>query len=194
MELGGLYAVPHIRAPWPGSQPNWIPVLGPRHNDTEIIGFDPEHFHLDFRFVEEDLFQQAEAAAPVNAIYAISWVYRNVISTLAPDTEPQQRARLNPRGQLVDLETGEACPAPVESWYQHRTAEYRREYPENPTYLLPWIKKLEQAYAKARLKPDMKCPHRGADLHGLEVKNNQVICPLHGLRWNVRSGRMEPSP
>ncbi|MCY4364605.1 MAG: Rieske 2Fe-2S domain-containing protein [Chloroflexi bacterium] len=42
--------------------------------------------------------------------------------------------------------------------------------------------------------PYMKCPHRGTDLRGLEVRNGKVTCPLHGLSWRLKTGRLEPSP
>ena len=195
MELGGLYQIPHVRTPWPGSQPNWIPVLGPRHNDTEIIGFDPEHFHIDYRFLDNQMLEEAEALVSPNSMYAINWVYQKVIASLAPEVgDDQILARLTPMGDLVELHTMEPLEAPLESWYRLLPAEYKRVYPDNPTYLLPWIKELEEAYANCRLGPDMKCPHRGTDLHGLEVRNDRITCPLHGLSWNLKSGRLEPSP
>ena len=195
MELGRTYQIPHVRAVWPANTPNWVPVLGPRHNDAEIINFKPEHFHIDFRFVTDQMLEEAEALAPKSSIYAISWVYQQVIASLAPETgDDDALARMTPKGELVELHTMNPINAPVESWYQLLPAEYRRVYPDHPTYLLPWMKELEKAYANCRLGPDMKCPHRGTDLTGLEIKNGNTTCPLHGLTWRVKTGRLEPSP
>jgi hypothetical protein len=31
----------------------WVPVIGPEHEDYELLGFVPEHFHIDWRFVDK---------------------------------------------------------------------------------------------------------------------------------------------
>ena len=190
MSIGNDYSIPHVRAAWPRDTPNWIPVLGPRHNDTEIINFDHEHFHIDIRFLEDDLLEQAEELVPKNSILAISWVYQRVITSVAPDTQERLWVRFNKEGALVEHATEDVLDVPQESWYQVRQTKFRRDYPEHPTFLVPWMKKLEKAYAKARLQENMVCPHRGTDLTGLEIKNGCVTCPLHGLTWNVKTGKL----
>lgn len=37
---------------------------------------------------------------------------------------------------------------------------------------------------------DNTCPHRGASLGGGEVEGEEVICPFHGWRFNVKTGCM----
>lgn len=34
------------------------------------------------------------------------------------------------------------------------------------------------------------CPHRGASLGEGALKGEEVICPLHGWQFNVKTGRM----
>lgn len=35
------------------------------------------------------------------------------------------------------------------------------------------------------------CTHEGAELHEGELKNNyELVCPWHGARWDVTTGRM----
>jgi 3-phenylpropionate/trans-cinnamate dioxygenase ferredoxin component len=34
------------------------------------------------------------------------------------------------------------------------------------------------------------CTHEGAKLHGGELKDNELICPWHGAKWDVTSGKM----
>jgi hypothetical protein len=54
---------------------------------------------------------------------------------------------------------------------------------------------LEDLYAAAQLKPGLICPHKGADLSHCPADENGVVeCPLHGLRWNVHTGSLVPSP
>ena len=52
-EVGKYYEVPHVRTKWPGTGGRviWVPVLGPSHDDVEIIKFEHEHWHVDYRFL-----------------------------------------------------------------------------------------------------------------------------------------------
>lgn len=34
------------------------------------------------------------------------------------------------------------------------------------------------------------CTHEGAKLHEGKLNNNELICPWHGARWDVTSGKM----
>lgn len=60
VEIGRMFDVPHVK--WMGNfqnsvKPYWvpssllIPILGPLHEDREIIGFPYNHWHIDWRFV-----------------------------------------------------------------------------------------------------------------------------------------------
>lgn len=68
-----------------------------------------------------------------------------------------------------------------------------------PTFPLPHslsgfpLDALEQAHATARIKPDCRvCPHRGIPLNGLPERDHVVVCPGHGLAWNVDTGALVP--
>jgi hypothetical protein len=53
------------------------------------------------------------------------------------------------------------------------------------------IQRLEKPYAKARLKTKsscMRCPHRKMLLNGVPNDGETVVCPGHGLRWNLKTG------
>lgn len=48
--VGRYYLVPAVRVnEWHGFQ-GWLPTLGPKHEDAEIVGFPWSHFHVDWRF------------------------------------------------------------------------------------------------------------------------------------------------
>ena len=58
--------------------PHWVPVIGPAHNDIEVIGFEPEHWHVGFRFLDARTKRRAAAkdiegaevyALPVSSIW-----------------------------------------------------------------------------------------------------------------------------
>jgi len=55
-EIGKMYLVPCVRAdektpPRPARGSEWIPILLPFHEDSEIVNFPHWHYHLDFRFL-----------------------------------------------------------------------------------------------------------------------------------------------
>jgi hypothetical protein len=68
---------------------------------------------------------------------------------------------------------------------------------------VPWLPKLEAAYAGHRLKDCRTCPHRGLSLRsvvpedgtiskGSLVIDQIIVCPGHGLAWNARTGELVP--
>jgi hypothetical protein len=65
------------------------------------------------------------------------------------------------------------------------------EWPVTDTRDRPisWMPALEQAFADKRMKC-MTCPHRGMPLNGMPVKDGVVVCPGHGLAWNIQTGEL----
>jgi hypothetical protein len=51
--IGRFYSVPTVQAVFNGRIDDW-PVIGPAHEDAEVIGFAPIHYHFDFRFFSVD--------------------------------------------------------------------------------------------------------------------------------------------
>lgn len=51
-EVGRYYTVPTVQGVVYYTMADW-PVIGPKHEDKELIGFLPSHFHIDWRFVSE---------------------------------------------------------------------------------------------------------------------------------------------
>jgi hypothetical protein len=49
VEVGRFYRVPCARH----NRGSWLPLIGPIHEDREIIGFKPVHVHVDSRFVHD---------------------------------------------------------------------------------------------------------------------------------------------
>ncbi|MFY0539938.1 sigma factor-like helix-turn-helix DNA-binding protein [Nannocystis pusilla] len=58
-ELGRVYLVPCVyidpaaHVGYAGLLKGWWPVIGPRHEDAEIVGFEPMHWHFDYRFLSD---------------------------------------------------------------------------------------------------------------------------------------------
>ena len=41
---------------------------------------------------------------------------------------------------------------------------------------------------------DNVCSHAGADLHEGELNNNELTCPWHGARWDIKTGNLISFP
>ena len=85
-----------------------------------------------------------------------------------------------------------ALPEHPETWFRHEV----RTMSEGLRWAnTAWMRELERRYADAKLTGDnaMRCPHKGANLEGIEADaDGTVECPLHGLRWCTRTGRLRP--
>ena len=164
-EPGHVYRVPVVRGTWWSWTRDWV-VLGPRHEDAEFIDFPHQHYHLDPRFVPLTVWRDAQESA--------SGLRRILGAPLMNG--------LNPTHEW-------SPPEPLGV----RRRKMLRSVPEwmiaGAFNAAPWEAKLRAAYADDRLR-DGVCPHRGADLRGMEPdEHGCVVCPLHGLRWNVATGR-----
>lgn len=76
-----------------------------------------------------------------------------------------------------------------------RRLKCKREMPVFPTHPngnkpVFWLADLEKAHADARLKCGRICPHRGLPLEGCPVRDGIVVCPGHGLAWDVETGAL----
>ena len=165
-EPGCVYRVPVAHGTWRHRTRDWV-VIGPRHEDAEFIGFPHQHFHVDPRFVPVTTWRDAMDSP------------RGIGDILGA---PLMEA-INPTSNWV---------APTLLGIRRR--KMLRTVPDSMIASLmqtaPWLASLRAAYADDRLR-DGVCPHRGLPLHGLEVgADGCVTCPGHGLRWNVRTGRL----
>ena len=55
----------------------------------------------------------------------------------------------------------------------------------------PWYEKLAASVQDKPLGPRRICPHKGADLSRMPVRDGCVTCPLHGLRFDAETGRVK---
>lgn len=60
MNVGKFYRVPCVKT----NKPLWlldagysVPVIGPAHEDSDVINFPEDHWHVDWRFVTNDFFE-----------------------------------------------------------------------------------------------------------------------------------------
>ena len=160
-EPGRVYRVPVVRGTWRNITRDWV-VIGPWHEDAEIIRFPDHHYHLDPRFVPLSIWREAKEhprglqyifAAPLGTSDnpAPSWVTPQLLGILR-----RKMLRQLPADTIAFVFSGAL-----------------------------WEAALRNAYCGQHLRGTI-CPHRGADLRGFEPgADGMVTCPLHGLRFKV---------
>ena len=150
------------------------PVMGPVHEDRQLIGFQPLHVHIDPRFVTE----REHGRGPYVLGRPLCFENHEGSSFLHGKPPPVTYRRRR-------------CRREMPLWGEIAKVRGRT----NPNGgLLPWTKALEAAFAGHRIKPDCRvCPHRGFPLGGLPVaEDGAVECPGHGLRWHHETGLLMP--
>ena len=121
-----------------------------------------EHYHYDYRFMP-DMMLSAVGRRDLGAFTPF------FTATVATPSYP--------------------LPAGAEGARLKRHRCFRR-MPICPASLAIGLR-LDAKYFNCALDPSQPvCLHRGIPLNGLPQANGVVVCPGHGLRWNLKTGRM----
>ena len=178
--IGRYYLVQCLQSVKPGL---WLPVIGPEHEDAAIIKFPALHCHYDLRFFPARLlaskhlrdYTEYPATNPLEFLMSAP-----VLTLRGSSTWPDSA-----RGYYWFH-----ISSPVPEWKRRKCL---RETPVFPWYpsAKGWPRQLEACYANVVLKDldNPVCPHRGIPLKG-HGQGDQVVCPGHGLKWNLKTGRM----
>jgi hypothetical protein len=173
VEIGRYYLVPCIRLlprnlvqsyHIAAGRDGWIPVLGPKHEDAELIGFPNTHLHVDLRFVDTRTWQRQQDR---------TW---RTVSTDFYAKPITLRDQSTDRLYTHEHDTRQLRAKRQPSWF--------------PRQYAPWIQNLSSAFAECTLKPGNLCPHRGLPLAPFADARGIAVCPGHGLAWNLNSGRL----
>lgn len=167
-EVGSFYLVPCVEIILQRRRGLFWLVIGTWHEDAKL-GVPKFHFHHDVRF-----YTDARNKNPLNR--GFHWggnpAY-NLGKVLAPEISDEHN--------------------PPEIVY--RRMRMLRPMPDFPMSGFTGNKTtmqitLEDEFKGVQLNC-LKCPHRGMSLKGLPVAaDGTVICNGHGLKWNLKTGRM----
>ena len=171
--VGKAYDVPCVRIVGDTVFPNeflkigeLVPVLLPAHDDAEYFDFPYLHFHIDFRFVNDDLWERMHACT--------AHIHACIITTSLVAEGPQQHS-------LNCLRKMPVFPTAAEI----KTSDAGYEG------LTDAVRGLESHYRNSRINTStLICPHRGVCLTGLPTTDGIVVCPAHGLAWNITTGEL----
>lgn len=160
-EIGRYYRVPAVLVEeWWGFRGGWIPVIGPMHEDAEIVNFPWQHFHIDWSFAPRELwklwgnnrYQGEHFAHPIQC----------------PDTLGHKVIQRGPELRLMKCKR-DAGRFPIDIGMKR------------------WLPKLQAKFACAKLVNGV-CPHRGIPVSAMHRDGDILTCPGHGLQWNAVTG------
>ena len=169
---GVRYRVPMVWIERGDLPAGWWPVTGPQHEDKEHINFEHQHWHPDLRFLTE---WQLICLTQLSTFQ--TWELNH------EGTEGTYRAH------------SRAILAMYVRQLVVRPRLCRRVQPVYPRFRVGWywLPTLEAAFKDRAVKDCLRCPHRGVPLGNLpRDRHGRVVCPAHGLRWNLRTGRLSP--
>lgn len=155
----------------------FIPVIGPKHEDAEVIGFPDEHWHIDWRFMKRDLYDQfverwQGKSSRVEG--AEQMVLSNVVRSALTDGKVHTR-------RLMMLREMPVSPNAISA----------EEWPLKWSGKPDWFAELEVKYAEARSRCGL-CPHRGLPLVKQDA-GGRWVCSGHGLAFDaLDDGRLVP--
>jgi nitrite reductase/ring-hydroxylating ferredoxin subunit len=154
----------NARCIWSPRWNYWFPVYGPWHNDAEVIGLKEWHFHVDWRLVAPSIYRiyENDSRKASSAVFT-----RQEIGLRGDTDEPATEMKRRRCWREMPIFPAETRGVPV-----------------------PWMPALEREHCDKKLKCGKVCPHRGFSLEGMPAKEGVVVCPGHGLAWNVETGAM----
>jgi len=161
--VGKYYLVPCVQT----FNGLWWPIIGPKHEDAEYINFPHQHYHYDLRFF---------------GARQLTYTQANNYKSLRDKGVRYALLMIALEGKLKDgiTEKRLRCKRPMPSFpIAHPVTAQQTT----------WFPKLEEAYKDKKLTC-LRCPHRGLPLNGLPVKDGKVICPGHGLQFNIETGEL----
>ena len=181
----------HAMMPPMVCRPVWWPTAGPWHEDREWIGFDLHHFHIDWRFVAQNVIDGIvkKNGRPYEKGHGKVLSSQVIVAEMI----------IPEGGSVLDRRRQDGLPEGKEDqWMKWQGRICVNEDPaswhESEKWVVEWFGKLENAYQDTDLVRKghrLFCPHKGMELTDMTVAGDGTIeCPLHGLKWCVASGRL----
>lgn len=168
--VGRQYLVPTVLYEWGGLTDRW-PVMGPKHEDGEYLGFWRPHHHIDARFVTPVQARRMRAVIDVDRFRGAGSPIAAVFAACAALPLQQAEGR---------------APLPEPVYAPMRCARKHHDYPLAYSLSRPRHRDLHAAYTGRRCGKNAEgllvCPHKGFVLNSLQRdEQGRVVCPLHGL-------------
>lgn len=195
-KIGKRYRVTMVRGWWLQDlrdEPDWVPVMGPLHEDTAFFSLSAFHYHVDPRFLNERLQRRVEAdRARYKGLGGATedWhpSYSRVLTNFPSNDRNHYISIDESNAYVLEKTYCTMVTSHPRQWGIDRMATRtsrvlcRAELPEahiehktTRTFL-----NLRKAYGEPS---GDRCPHRGYDLRSVPIDADGCRqCPLHQLR------------
>ncbi len=170
--VGRYYKVPCIKYKW-HRRWGWWPVIGPLHQDKAFLAFPHSHYHMDGRFLTK---AQRDYVLIVQERSRGAWLQDDAI-VLAEALE---------RWPLNNHDLG----APEQATLKRRKC-WRTQLPPYGNAHQPGIQRIAEHFAAHQCRRDENgwiCPHQATPLGSIQPVDGVIVCPLHGLRIDAKTG------
>lgn len=180
---GNSYWVPCIPIPdeftslYLTLEDGWLPVLSPAHIDRESVSEDrlleqnDLHFHVDVRFLKSDI--------PIGGSIGVSAkIFAAFSGRYDPDVDDED----------VDDEDVDDEMEDFVEWKLKKC--YRLPVDDFENSIVPNIYEPGIIAQGQKLIDKQICPHQKTCLKGVPQFNGAVVCPAHGLKWDIDSGNL----
>lgn len=177
--IGQIYSVPHYKTDLDNIVTNsgylgiynpnkfyYVPIYLPVHEDGELLNFPYWHYHFDLRF-----FNKKMLGFWFYTIYKLNGIIDlNRINQKFSD-----------EFKLIITKTNK--PEFNNIYWKPIVCQRNTQKPQTNIFTL-------MEHFKNYKLSCLKCPHKGINLADIEPDGNgYVVCPAHGLKWNIKSGR-----
>ena len=157
------------------NKPSWVPVIGPQHDDRQFLKANFQHYHIDWRYLT---LGQVKAIQECSK-YSGTTVNQIVITQVIPE------------GYNTVINLNNIDQYPAETYLKDMKRRCSRDFTPYPAVRGNWLPDMEDAFHGQELIDGHTCPHQLTDLTTISPDSNgNVTCPLHGLTWNQKTGKL----
>lgn len=139
-----------------------IPIRLPIHDDAEYLRVPQRHVHYDFRFLSKTWLDSLED---------------NIAYYFKADQKETYYSSIHSIGITPDIIYKKKLCKRLPNSFPDWIFNINRKFQE-----------FEKAFLGCKLKPNLVCPHKGISLKSEPIKDGIVVCPGHGLAFDISTG------
>lgn len=150
----------------------WVPIIGPKHDDEGPVNFPYNHYHIDWRFI----YGLADYKRDIRGDSITGYEFARVICL--PGNGISEYS-IHASGLEIEYKTRK-CARVYGGDYNFPVSTANGE--------VRFLKTLEKEFKGCKLKAGHICPHKGINLSSIAPdENGLIVCPGHGLAFNSKT-------
>lgn len=170
-----------------GTYSNWCPVVGDFHEDKGIAQ-EQYHFHVDWRFMPQFYIEEIEKIYKSWGMFLGEENTHNYVAITQKMIVGRKLGYNYSTFEQVTQEQLDTTLIIEEEDIKYLPLVYQRNFAPLADSTFEKLVTIYKTSGK-RMK-NMICPHKKTKLHSCKTIGDIVQCPLHGLKWNVKTGEL----